>query len=93
MTSDAKPLDSTALHDLLAGTAQRAEPRLLGCVIAAGGVAIRLTEVEAYAGEGADPGSHAHRGRTPRVASMFGPPGRAYVYFTYGIHWCLNVVC
>ncbi|MFP5220460.1 MAG: DNA-3-methyladenine glycosylase [Actinomycetes bacterium] len=66
-------------------------PLLLGAELRAGGVTVRLTEVEAYAGE-ADPGSHAYRGRTSRTAVMFGPAGHAYVYFTYGMHWCMNVV-
>ncbi len=77
--------------------ADRVAPLLLGGILARrseeGLVSVRLTEVEAYSGEGRDPGSHAHRGRSRRNSVMFGPSGHLYTYFTYGMHVCANVVC
>jgi DNA-3-methyladenine glycosylase len=85
-----------AVRDLLSAGALDVAPLLLGARLThtddAGSVTVRITEVEAYLGA-EDPGSHAFRGRTPRNAAMFGEAGHLYVYFTYGMHYCANIVC
>ncbi|MER7445307.1 DNA-3-methyladenine glycosylase [Microbacterium sp. NPDC097977] len=98
-------MSSDALHRAsraeLSGLAAEVAPRLLGgelrTLVAGAEVRVRLTEVEAYHGQGtgpqADPGSHARMGRTARNATMWGEPGHLYVYLSHGIHSCVNVVC
>src|SRR6478609_1703094 len=89
------------LRDFLSADARELAPLLLGAVLTHesrdGTVSVRLTEVEAYLGPEdslhPDPGSHTYRGPTPRNAPMFGPAGHLYVYFTYGMHHCTNIVC
>jgi DNA-3-methyladenine glycosylase len=79
--------------DLPATKIDEAARMMLGWRLSANGVVVRLTEVEAYSGLGEDPASHAHRGRTPRNAIMFGPAGFLYVYQIYGMYQCMNIVC
>lgn len=97
----AQRVPGESLRELLSADARHVAPLLLGAVLTHEGrdgvVAVRITEVEAYLGPHdslhPDPGSHTFRGATARNAPMFGPAGHLYVYFTYGMHHCANIVC
>jgi DNA-3-methyladenine glycosylase len=79
------------MQEFFARSVHDVAPEIVGATLLVDGVGGTIVEVEAYDHE--DPAAHGYRGRTERTASMFGPPGHAYVYRSYGVHWCLNFVC
>jgi DNA-3-methyladenine glycosylase len=86
-----EPMADVLSTDFFARSVHEVAPDVIGVTLLVDGVGGPIVEAEAY--DPADPASHAFRGRTARNAAMFGPPGHAYVYRSYGVHWCLNLVC
>ena len=86
-----RTLASTLEQALLLRNIINAARELIGASLSMNGVGGTIVETEAY--DATDPASHSYKGQTPRNRTMFGPPGRVYIYRSYGIHWCLNLVC